>query len=86
LVEQTPYLAEHATVARGFLDGHTIYTAAVPETSDEQDPPPGRQAGVGTDVPWLALAADGVPEGELSGQTIYTKAGAETADEGDEEG
>lgn len=81
--EFVPYLAARTRLITGTLDGRTIGTMGVPETSDEQDPPH-RGRGGGDRQPWLTARAVRV-HGEHDGKSIVTRAAPETSDEGDDE-
>ena len=80
-----PFLAGTARAVSGRAHGHTIATDAVPETTDEQEPPDAHLRTTGATSPWLALRAVRAPSSDLSGKSIVTRLAAESADEGDDD-
>lgn len=76
---KTPFMADAALPVVGAMEGYSIVTAAVPETSDDE-PPRAAAMDYGSASPFLAVGALDV-EGDVVGYSRLTKAAPETADD-----
>ena len=83
MAKRPVFLSQMSTVVTGTAVGHTIFTEARPETSDEQDDGT-PQAAHGSRTPWLAARTARIVANGADGKSILTRARPETSDEGDE--